>query len=1021
MYTESTVEEAALAWFQELGFDVLHGPDIDPDSAAPERASYGDVVLRGRLLDALTRCNPHIPPAALEDAARRLTLAESPSLVENNRRFHRYLTDGVPVEYPHDGRTKHDSARLFDFDTPARNDWLVVNQFTVKEGQAHRRADVVVFVNGLPLAVIELKNIASEDATIWKAFDQLQTYKAEIPSLFSFNEALVVSDGAQARIGSLTANKEWFMPWRTVEGERAAPTAIPELETLIRGVFHPARFLDYIRHFVVFEDDGGGTIVKKMGGYHQFHAVNKAVDCAVRATGAKGDRKAGVVWHTQGSGKSLSMAFFVGKIKQHPALENPTVVVLTDRNDLDGQLFSNFALAQGVLREPPVQAESRDGLRVILAGRAAGGIIFTTVQKFLTEGGATHPLLSDRANIICIADEAHRSQYDFIDGVARRLREALPNATFIGFTGTPIALTGKITTQVFGDYIDVYDIQQAVTDGATVRIFYESRLAKISLNDAIIPNLDEEVADVTEGEEVEGAEKLKSKWAQVEKLVGTAQRLDQVAQDIVTHFETRMALVEGKGMVVCMSRRICVDLYKRIVALRPAWHNEDDAKGRVKVVMTGSASDPADWQQHIRTKPRRDELGKRFRKKVGDPFKLVIVRDMWLTGFDVPSLHTMYIDKPMQGHGLMQAIARVNRVYKDKDGGLIVDYLGVAHELKRALEHYTSGDRQVTGIDVGEAAAIVQEKLEVLAQLFHGFDLSSVGNGPPAAQISLVSAGINHIAGLEKGKERFLKLVTELKQALSLIGDHPLVRGNWNLLAFYQAISAAFHKHTVTNGSSRVDRDTAMQQIISLAVVADGIVDVFAAAGLKSPDISILSDHFLNEVRGMKFRNLAVELLEKLLKDQIKVRQKKHLVQARSFSELLQNAINRYHNKSIEAAKVIEELIQLAKEMRAADRRGEDLGLTDDELAFYEALEVNDSAVKVLGDDALRLIAQELLETVRQNATIDWSMKENVRAKMRVMVRRILKKYGYPPDKAEKATQTVLEQAELMAADVLVA
>ncbi len=754
-----------------------------------------------------------------------------------------------------------------------------------------------------------------------------------------------------------------------------------------------------------------------MAGYHQFHAVNKAVDCAVRATSAGGDQKAGVIWHTQGSGKSLSMAFFVGKIKQHPDMENPTIVVLTDRNDLDSQLFNNFSLAKDVLREPPEQADTRQEMRDLLH-RAAGGVIFTTVHKFLTEDREEHPKLSDRRNIICIADEAHRSQYDMIDGVARRMREALPKATFIGFTGTPIELTGKITTAVFGNYIDVYDIQRAVEDGATVRIFYESRLAKISLDEAEVPHLDEVVDDVTEGEEIEGAEKQKTKWAQVEKLVGADQRLAQVAEDIVKHFEARQAAINGKAMVVCMSRRICIDLYNHIVALRPDWHGANDDDGMVKVVMTGSAADGAEWQQHIRNKQRRNQLANRFRKKPDDPFKLAIVRDMWLTGFDVPSLHTMYIDKPMRGHGLMQAIARVNRVYKDKPGGLIVDYLGVAHELKNALSHYTEGDRNITGIDIAEAVALLQEKLEVIGDMFHGFDLSTIGQGPPTAQISLVTGAMDHIVAQDDGKARYLELVTEMKHALALVGDHDVVRNNLNRIAFFQAVGASIRKQLETDGTGGTtpeDRDTAMQQIISKAVVAEGIVDIFAEAGLKKPDVSILSDEFLEEMRGIEHRNLAVELLNKLLNDEIKVRRRKHLVQARSFAELLEQAILRYHNKAIDSAKVIEELIALAKEMRDADRRGEDLGLTDDEVAFYEALEVNDSAVKVLGDEALRAIAQELLTTVRKNATIDWSVKENVRARMRVMVKRILCKHGYPPDMQENATQTVLEQAELMA------
>ena len=1015
---ESTIEKATLSWFEELGYQVLHGPDIEPEKPDAERSEFTDVVLRTRLRDALARLNPDVPVDAIDEAVRKITIPETPSLTVNNRTSHRMLVDGVTVEYrKDDGRITGEQVRIVDFDNPENNDWLAVNQFTVLEGQITRRPDVAVFVNGLPLAVIELKNPADENATIWTAFNQLQTYKHQISSLFTYNEALVVSDGLQARVGTLTADKEWFMPWRTVDGDDVAPAHVPQLDVMIHGVFEKRRFLDILRYSIVIEDDGGGTLIKKMAGYHQFHAVREAVDATVKAASPEGDRRCGVVWHTQGSGKSLTMAFYTGRIIQHPAMENPTVVVLTDRNDLDDQLFGTFSRCSDLLRQKPVQAADRDDLRKKLAV-ASGGVVFTTIQKFMPgEKGDQYPELSDRRNIVVIADEAHRSQYDFIDGFARHMRDALPNASFIGFTGTPIELKDKNTRAVFGDDISIYDIQRAVEDGATVPIYYESRLARLELDEAEKTLLDEEFEEATEGEEIERKEKLKTKWAALEAIVGAEKRVKLIAGDLVEHYEGRLEALDGKAMVVCMSRRICVDLYNEIIAIHPEWHDEDDMGGQIKIVMTGSASDPVVWQQHIRNKARREKLAERF-KNPKDPLKIVLVRDMWLTGFDAPCLHTMYVDKPMRGHGLMQAIARVNRVFKDKPGGLVVDYLGLADSLKRALATYTeSGGSGKTAIDQAEAVAIMIERYEVCLDMFHGFDWTAWTSGTPAGRLALLPPAQEHILAQDDGKKRLLSAVTELSQAFALAVPHQKTKDIRDDVSFFQAVRSALAKSSGTGEKTPEEMEFAIRQIISKAVASDEVVDIFAAAGLKKPDISILSDEFLAEVRGMPHRNLAVELLEKLLKNEVRTRSRKNLVQARSFAEMLEKAVRAYQNRAIETAQVIEELIKLAKEMKDADRRGENLGLSEDEIAFYDALETNDSAVQVLGDDTLKTIARELVETVRRNVTIDWTVREAVRAKLRVLVKRILRKYGYPPDKQEKATVTVLEQAELLCQD----
>lgn len=948
-----------------------------------------------------------------------------------------------------EGREVHDKVWLLDLEDLENNDWLAVNQFMVIEDRKNRRPDMVVFVNGLPLGVLKFKDPANEKATIRHAFNQFQTYKSDIPGFFVYNELLVISDGLEARGGTLTAGWDRFMPWRTIDGKDVAPRGSVELEVLLKGIFDKRRFLDLVLNFVVFDDDGV-AIAKKAAAYHQFHAVNKAVECTLSACGIDADagmlyarfpehdernpfevrepeavygsgtehfggRRIGVIWHTQGSGKSLLMAFFAGKIIRHPAMENPTLLMITDRNDLDDQLFGTFSSCRDLLRQTPVQAENRGHLKELLQV-PAGGVVFTTIQKFLPDNkGRQYPELSTRRNIVVIADEAHRSQYDFIDGFARHLHDALPNASFIGFTGTPIERDDRSTPAVFGDYIDKYDILRAVEDGATVPIFYEGRLAKIDLREEEKPTIDPEFEEITEGEEESYKQKLRTKWAALEAMVGTEKRIALVAEDLVDHFENRLQALDGKAMVVCMSRRICVEMYKAVVKSRPDWHNDDDAKGVVKIVMSGSASDRAEWQPHIRSKARREALAKRF-KDPSDAMKVVIVRDMWLTGFDCPSLHTMYVDKPMRGHGLMQAIARVNRVFKDKPGGLVVDYLGLADQLKRALADYTeAGGRGKAAIDQEEAVAVMLEKFEVVVSMLHGFDYASLLTAEPVKRIAGITTAMEHILQLEDGKKRYLTEVTALSKAFALAVPHEEALRIRDEVGFFQEVRAGLAKATVEGeGKSPEEMDTAIRQLVSRAVTSEEVIDIFAAAGLKKPDISILSDDFLREVRQFPHRNLAVELLRKLLNDEIKTSSRKNVVQARSFAEMLEKAIRKYQNRAIEAAQVIEELIKLAKEMREAQQRGENLGMTDDEIAFYDALEVNDSAVKVLGDETLKMIAHELVEAVRGSVTIDWTVRENARAQIRVIVKRILRKYGYPPDKQERATQTVLEQAEVL-------
>jgi type I restriction enzyme, R subunit len=1040
--SESAVEEAALTWFDRLRYAVANAPHLAPGEIAAERKSFTDVVLVSRLREAIARLNPAVPGDTREEGLRKVLRRDAPSLVGHNRAFHRMLRDGVPVEYRRDdGSIAGDHVRLIDFDNSDANDWLAANQFTVIEGQNNRRPDIVVFVNGLPLGIVELKVPEDTDKWFAAAYNQIQTYKQEIPSLMHYNEVTIVSDGLEARIGSLTANQEWFKVWRTIEGEFDAPSTALELETLVRGMFEKRRFLDLIRNFIAFEDDPDrGTTNKIIAGYHQFFAVKAAVGETLRATardrvaeapgtywagkmegGKEGDRRVGVIWHTQGSGKSLSMLFYAGCIIEHPAMENPTLVFLTDRNDLDDQLFGQFQRCHEIVRQTPVQAESVKHLRQLL-NVASGGVVFTTMQKFAPdEIAGKAPLLSNRRNILVIADEAHRSQYDLIDGLARNVRDSLPNASFIGFTGTPIEKTDANTRAVFGDYISIYDIQRAVADKATVPIYYESRVAKLGLNASELPKIDKEFEEITEGEELTGKEKLKTKWAALEALVGNPKRIDLIAADLVKHYERRLEAMEGKAMIVCMSRRICVDLYNAIIKLRPEWAsgpNDDDAQSCVaKIVMTGSAEDGPDWQQHIRNKEKRRKLAARF-KNPKDRFKIVIVRDMWLTGFDAPVLSTMYVDKPMRGHALMQAIARVNRVFRDKPGGLVVDYLGLADQLKYALATYTqSGGKGEPSIDTAKAIAVMLEKHEIACGMMHGFDWSRWRDGTPAEKMSLLPGAQEHILEQDTGKERFVQVVTDLSQAFALCAGTEEAIAIRDDIGFFQAVKAALAKKRGERKSSE-DLDHAVRQLVAKAIAPEGaIIDVFQAAGLKQPDISILSDQFLAEVRGLKYKNVAVELLEKLLGDEIKIRFKRNIVQSREFSEMLKATLNKYHNRAIATQEVIDELIKLAKQLSEADQRGVDLGLNEDEVAFYDALAQNNSAIEVMGKDELKVIATELVTQVRKSVTIDWTLRESARAKIKVLVKRILRKHGYPPDLQDEATKLALQQAELLCAE----
>ena len=1031
--SEAAVEQALLDHLRALDYNIEREEDIGPDGHRPERESHDEVVLKKRFEDAVARLNPGLPLEARQDAIRKVTQSELPSLLEENRRLHKLMTEGVDVEYyADDGTLTAGKVALIDFEHPEQNDWLAVSQFVVINGQNNRRPDVVVFVNGLPLGVIELKAPGSAGTHLLGAFNQLQTYKKQIPALFNTNALLVTSDGIAARVGSLSADLERFMPWRTTDGTDVAPKGAPELSTLIEGVFEHRRLLDLLCHFTVFGETGSG-LAKIIAGYHQFHAVRHAVNSTVTASSPEGNQRVGVIWHTQGSGKSLLMAFYAGQLVKHPAMANPTLVVLTDRNDLDDQLFSTFSMCRDLIRQTPVQAESREDLQKVLS-RASGGVIFTTLQKF---GEIAEPLTT-RRNVVVIADEAHRSQYGFkakVDaktgeisyGFAKYMRDALPNASFIGFTGTPIEADDVNTPAVFGNYIDVYDISRAVEDGATVPIYYESRLARIELDEDEKPKIDAEVDDLTEEDSEADQERFKKKWSTVEALVGSDKRLALVAKDMVAHFEDRVAALDGKAMVVCMSRRICVKLYDEIIKLRPDWHSTDDNAGAVKIVMTGAASDPQEWQQHIGNKARRDLLAKRARDPK-DPLKLVIVRDMWLTGFDAPCMHTMYVDKPMQGHGLMQAIARVNRVFRDKPAGLIVDYIGIAQNLKSALQQYSKNDQENTGVDEAQAIAVMIEKYEVVRDMYHGYDYVSAMSGTPQERLAMMAGAIEWILDLqqklaakEKTKEgkknahrRYQDAVLALSKAFALASASDEAREIREEVGFFQAIRAALVKSSTGSGVTQQERELAIQQIVSRAVVSTEIVDILAAAGIKSPDISILSDEFLAEVQQMEKKNLALEALRKLINDGIRSRSKANVVQTKAFSERLEDAVARYHANAITTAEVLQELIQLAKDIRAARQRGEESGLSDEEIAFYDALAENESAVQMMGDDKLKLIAHELLMSLRENVSVDWAHRDSARARMRVLVKRILRKYGYPPDLQDTAVQTVLQQAEAL-------
>ncbi len=1031
--SEAAVELALLEQLRGLGYSIEREEDIGPDGHRPERESHDEVVLKKRFEDAVARLNPAFPLEAHQDAVRRVMQSDFPSLLEENRRIHKLMTEGVDVEfYANDGTLTVGKVALIDFEHPEQNDWLAVSQFVVINGQNNRRPDMVVFVNGLPLGVIELKAPGSVGAHLSGAFNQLQTYKQQIPALFRTNALLVTSDGITARVGSLSADLERFMPWRTTDGTNVAPKGAPELPTLIEGVFEQRRLLDLLRYFTVFGKTGS-ELAKIIAGYHQFHAVRHAVNSTVTASAPEGNQRVGVIWHTQGSGKSLLMAFYAGQLVKHPAMANPTLVVLTDRNDLDDQLFSTFSMCRDLIRQTPVQAESREDLQKVL-NRASGGVIFTTLQKF---GEIAEPLTT-RRNVVVIADEAHRSQYGFkarVDaktgdisyGFAKYMRDALPNASFIGFTGTPIEADDVNTPAVFGNYIDIYDISRAVEDGATVPIYYESRLARIELDEDEKPKIDAEVEKLTEEDSEADQERFKKKWSTVEALVGSDKRLALVTKDMVTHFEDRVAALDGKAMAVCMSRRICVKLYDEIVRLHPNWHSTDNAAGAVKIVMTGAASDPQEWQQHIGNKARRDLLAKRARDPK-DPLKLVIVRDMWLTGFDAPCMHTMYVDKPMQGHGLMQAIARVNRVFRDKPAGLIVDYIGIAQNLKSALQRYSKNDQDNTGVDEAQAIAVMMEKYEVVRDMYHGFDYASAMSGTPQERLAMMAGAIEWILDLqqklaakEKTKEgkknahrRYQDAVLALSKAFSLASASDEAREIREEVGFFQAICAALVKSSTGSGVTQQERELAIQQIVSRAVVSTEIVDILAAAGIKSPDISILSDEFLAEVQQMEKKNLALEALRKLINDGIRSRSKSNVVQTKAFSERLEDAVARYHASAITTAEVLQELIQLAKDIRAARQRGEESGLSDEEIAFYDALAENESAVQMMGDDKLRLIAHELLMGLRDNVSVDWAHRDSARARMRVLVKRILRKYGYPPDLQDVAVQTVLQQAEAL-------
>jgi type I restriction enzyme, R subunit len=1067
--TEDQLEQETLAWLAELGYAVHGGYDIAHDGPNPQRASYREVVLAFRLREAILRLNPNIPTAAREDALHRVLDLGIPALLSANRAFHKLLVSGVPVQYQKDGETVGDFVRLVDWSNASRNEFWAVNQFTIKGPHHTRRPDIILFVNGLPLVLIELKNPADEAADIWKAYDQIQTYKEQIPDVFQYNEVLLIADGTEARLGSLSANAERFLQWRTIDGVNLDPLGeFNELETLVRGALDPKYLLDYLRYFVLFEDDG--QLLKKIAGYHQFHAVRAAIEHVVAASRPESPAsiqgKGGVVWHTQGSGKSITMTCFAARVMQEPAMQNPTIVVITDRNDLDGQLFGVFSLAQDLLRETPVQASTRQELRQLLGNRPSGGIVFATIQKFMPgEDEDMFPVLSERRNIVVVADEAHRTQYGFEAklktkkvrtastgaviasdgdhvsqaataefsppeyktsyqvGYAQHLRDALPHATFVAFTGTPVSSSDRDTRAVFGDYIHVYDMQQAKEDGATVAIYYESRLAKLKLKEEDLSLIDDEVDELAEDEEESTQAQLKSRWAALEKVVGAEPRVASVAADLVNHFEERNKAQDGKAMVVTMSRDICVHLYNEITKLRPDWHSDDPEQGAIKIIMTGSASDKALLRPHIYSSQVKKRLEKRF-KDPSDPLRMVIVRDMWLTGFDAPCVHTMYIDKPMKGHNLMQAIARVNRVFKDKQGGLVVDYIGIGNELKAAMKEYTaSKGRGRPTVDAHEALSVLLEKRDVLHAMLHGYDWSDFKTGGHKT----LAGAANHVLGLisetkdksgkpvRDGKKRFADTALAMSKAFSLCCTLDEAKAVRDEVAFLQAVKVILTKRDIsTQKKTDEQRDLAIRQIINQAVVSESVVDIFDAVGLEKPNIGLLDEEFLAQVKNLPEKNLAVELLERLLEGEIKSKFATNVVQQKKFSDLLSNVITRYQNRSIETAQVMEELVEMAKKFKAAASRGEQLGLSDDEVKFYDALANNESAVKELTDETLKKIAHELTENLKKNITVDWAQRESVRATLRLMVKRVLRKYKYPPDQADEAVELVLQQVETL-------
>lgn len=1049
-FCESHLEEATLEWFEELGYEIVFAPEIAPDGEYPEREDYSEVILYDRLREALKDINPKMPDDALEDAFRQITIPQSPSLIMNNKAFQRMITDGIDVQVKQaDASYRTEKVYVFDFEKPLNNEFMVANQYTIVEHGVEKRPDVIAFVNGIPLVVIELKSASDENVDITDAYNQLQTYKMTIPSLFTYNSFMVTSDGINARAGTITSDEDRFMAWRTIDGDDVAPISMPQLEVLIKGMFQRDRFLDIIKHFVLFQSDGKDTI-KILAGYHQYHAVNKALDSTERATQESGDRRIGVVWHTQGSGKSLSMVFYAGKLVISEELENPTIVIITDRNDLDDQLYSTFLKSKDILRSTPVQATDRAHLRELLNNRTSGGIIFTTIHKFapfsneiedevqldmVAENSATYRanmVLTDRKNVIVMADEAHRSQYGFgadivkgkdaADvkfGYAKYMRDSLPNASYIGFTGTPVELSDKNTRAVFGDYIDVYDMTRAVEDGTTVKIFYESRIAKLELPDELKPKLDNEYDEITEHQEYSQKEQLKSKWARLEAIIGASERVKQIAIDIVDHFEKREQAQEnegGKAMIVSMSRRIAIDLYKEIVELRPDWHSDDLMSGKIKVVMTGASSDPVEWQKFIGTKASRETLAKRMKDR-NDELKLVIVRDMWLTGFDVPSMHTMYIDKPMQGHNLMQAIARVNRVFKEKQGGLIVDYIGIAENLKQALAQYTESDKKTTGVDTELASQVLLEKHDLIKELLHGHDYSKFFTGKASEKMQAIVETMDYIIGLrEDRKNDYIKLVTEMTRAYSLCATTDIAERLNVEVGFHKAVKSSIVKMISEDNRKKTTSqlDNELNQLVSKSISSNEVIDILGSVGLSKPNIAILSDEFLEEVKGMKQKNLAVELLNRLLKGSIKTFSRRNLVQSKKFSELLEEAIRKYQNRAIETTQVIMELIELAKQISEAEKRGQSTGLTEDELAFYDALADNESAREIMGDEILKQIARDLTQSIKNNISVDWAIRESVQAKMKMIIKRLLKKYGYPPDKTSKAVDIVMEQTKLM-------